>query len=76
MRAWSCIRRISPGSWQRRAVTGGSSKGGEEATTGAGLDRYAVRTWKGWHRHILACMVAHFFRCRAQDVSFGTEKDS
>ena len=126
IRAWSCIRRIPPGSWHRRAVTGGSSEGGEEftrrrlpvsigarpvqqrwligrrivakrpvytyyisnapvqerlaafvqlsgvvekasqclqeVTTGAGLDRYAVRTWKGWHRHILACMVAHFFR--------------
>jgi SRSO17 transposase len=126
MRAWSCIRRIPPGSWRRRVVTGcleergdeftrrrlpvsigarpdrqrwliGRRIGGKrpaytyyisnaparerlaafvrlsgvveeashclrEATIGAGLNRYAVRSWTGWHRHTLACMVAHFFR--------------
>ena len=126
IRAWSYIRRIPPGSWHRRAVTGVPEERGDEftrrrlsisigarpdrqhwligrriggkrpvytyyisnaparerlatfvrmsgvveeashclreATTGAGLNRYAVRTWTGWHRHTLVCMVAHFFR--------------
>ena len=36
----------------------------QEATIVAGLNRYAVRTWTGWHRHILACLVVHFFLSR------------
>jgi len=36
----------------------------QEATIVAGLNRYAVRSWTGWHRHILACMLVHFFLSR------------
>jgi len=35
-----------------------------EAADGAGLGRYAVRSWPGWHRHMLTVMLAHFFRRR------------
>ena len=30
----------------------------------SGLGRYAVRSWPGWHRHMLTAMLAHFFRFR------------
>lgn len=26
-----------------------------------GMDHYEVRSWKGWHRHILLCHIAHLF---------------
>ncbi|MCX5855127.1 MAG: transposase, partial [Deltaproteobacteria bacterium] len=32
----------------------------QEAKDASGLGRYAVRTYPGWHRHVLACMLAHF----------------
>jgi SRSO17 transposase len=34
----------------------------QEAKDNSGLGRYAVRTYPGWHRHVLACMLAHFLR--------------
>jgi SRSO17 transposase len=33
----------------------------EELKTDLGLDHYEVRKYKGWHHHILTCMMAHFF---------------
>jgi len=34
----------------------------QEAKDVSGLGRYAVRTYPGWHRHVLACLLAHFLR--------------
>jgi hypothetical protein len=33
----------------------------EEAKTDLGMDNYEVRKFKGWHHHMLTCMLAHFF---------------
>jgi len=33
----------------------------EETKTEVGMDQYEVRKFRGWHHHILACMLAHFF---------------
>jgi SRSO17 transposase len=33
----------------------------EETKTELGLDHYEVRKYKGWHHHVLVCMLAHFF---------------
>ena len=33
----------------------------EEAKTDLGMDHYEVRKFKGWHHHMLTCMLAHFF---------------
>ena len=33
----------------------------EETKTELGMDHYEVRKFKGWHHHILVCMLAHFF---------------
>jgi SRSO17 transposase len=33
----------------------------EETKTALGMDHDAVRTYPGWHHHMLACMLAHFF---------------
>jgi SRSO17 transposase len=33
----------------------------EETKTELGMDHYEVRKFMGWHHHILACMLAHFF---------------
>jgi SRSO17 transposase len=33
----------------------------EETKTDLGLDHYEVRKYRGWHHHILTCMLAHFF---------------
>ena len=33
----------------------------EETKTELGMDHYEVRKFKGWHHHILTCMLAHFF---------------
>jgi SRSO17 transposase len=33
----------------------------EEAKTELGMDHYEVRKFKGWHHHMLTCMMAHFF---------------
>ena len=33
----------------------------EEAKSVVGMDHYEVRKFKGWHHHMLVCMLAHFF---------------
>jgi SRSO17 transposase len=33
----------------------------EETKSELGMDHYEVRKFKGWHHHILTCMLAHFF---------------
>ena len=33
----------------------------EETKTELGLDQYEVRKYRGWHHHMLTCMLAHFF---------------
>ena len=33
----------------------------EETKTELGMDHYEVRKYRGWHHHILTCMLAHFF---------------
>lgn len=33
----------------------------EETKTELGMDHYEVRKFKGWHHHMLTCMLAHFF---------------
>lgn len=33
----------------------------EETKTELGLDHYEVRKFRGWHQHILTCIMAHFF---------------
>jgi len=33
----------------------------EETKSELGLDHYEVRKYKGWHHHMLTCMLAHFF---------------
>ena len=33
----------------------------EEAKTELSMDHYEVRKFKGWHHHMLTCMLAHFF---------------
>jgi SRSO17 transposase len=32
-----------------------------EAKSKLGMDQYEVRKYAGWHHHMLACMLAHFF---------------
>ena len=33
----------------------------EESKSEVGMDHYEVRTYEGWHHHILVSMLAHFF---------------
>lgn len=33
----------------------------EETKTELGMDHYEVRKFRGWHQHILTCILAHFF---------------
>ena len=33
----------------------------EETKSELGMDHYEVRKFKGWHHHIITCMLAHFF---------------
>jgi len=33
----------------------------EETKTELGMDHYEVRKFRGWHHHMLTCMLAHFF---------------
>ena len=33
----------------------------EETKTELGMDHYEVRKYRGWHHHMLTCMLAHFF---------------
>lgn len=36
-------------------------QGFEECKTELGMDHYEVRKFKGWHHHMLTCIMAHFF---------------
>jgi SRSO17 transposase len=36
----------------------------EESKSELGMDHYEVRTYEGWHHHILTSMLAHFFLWR------------
>jgi SRSO17 transposase len=36
----------------------------EESKSDVGMDHYEVRTYEGWHHHILTSMLAHFFLWR------------
>jgi SRSO17 transposase len=36
----------------------------EESKSDVGMDHYEVRTYEGWHHHILVSMLAHFFLWR------------
>jgi SRSO17 transposase len=36
----------------------------EESKSDVGMDHYEVRTYKGWHHHMLMTMLAHFFLWR------------
>jgi SRSO17 transposase len=33
----------------------------EETKSELGMDHYEVRKYRGWHHHIITCMLAHFF---------------
>ena len=33
----------------------------EESKSELGMDHYEVRKYRGWHHHIITCMLAHFF---------------
>jgi SRSO17 transposase len=33
----------------------------EETKSELGMDQYEIRKYRGWHHHILTCMLAHFF---------------
>jgi len=33
----------------------------EECKDHLGMDHYEVRSWDGWHRHIILCLIAHLF---------------
>jgi SRSO17 transposase len=43
-------------------------QGFEECKTELGMDHYEVRSYKGWHRHMLFVMMAHEFLCRIQNM--------
>src|SRR5215467_6726402 len=38
----------------------------EETKTELGMDQYEIRKYRGWHHHILTCMLAHFFLWHVQ----------
>jgi SRSO17 transposase len=50
----------------------------EEAKGGTGFDRYEVRTWPSWYRHITLSMLAHAWLAdrRSQEVAGSGEKSS
>lgn len=33
----------------------------EETKSELGMDQYEVRKYRGWHHHIITCMLGHFF---------------
>jgi len=39
-------------------------QGFEECKPELGMDHYEVRKFKGWHHHMLTCILAHFFLWR------------
>jgi SRSO17 transposase len=40
----------------------------EECKTELGMNHYEVRSYNGWHRHMLLVMVAHEFLCEVQNM--------
>lgn len=40
----------------------------EECKTELGMDHYEVRSYIGWHRHMLFVMMAHEFLCEVQNI--------
>jgi SRSO17 transposase len=36
----------------------------EESKSEVGMDHYEIRTYEGWHHHILVSMLAHFLLWR------------
>ena len=48
-------------------------QGCEESKSALGMDHYEVRTFAGWHHHMLVTMLAHFFLWR---LNIGLEKKS
>ena len=36
----------------------------EESKSEVGMDHYEIRTYEGWHHHMLVSMLAHFFLWR------------
>lgn len=48
-------------------------QGFEESKSELGMDQYEVRTFAGWHHHMLVTMLAHFFLWR---LNIGLEKKS
>jgi len=48
-------------------------QGFEESKSELGMDHYEVRTFAGWHHHLLVTMLAHFFLWR---LNIGLEKKS
>jgi len=40
----------------------------EESKTELGMDHYEVRSWHGWHRHMLFVNMAHEFLCEVQNM--------
>jgi len=45
----------------------------EESKSDVGMDHYEVRTYEGWHHHMLTTLLAHFFLWR---LKIGLEKKS
>ncbi len=43
----------------------------EESKSDVGMDHYEIRTYKGWHHHMLTTLLAHFFLWR---LKIGLEK--
>jgi len=43
-------------------------QGFEECKTELGMDHYEVRSYNGWHRHMLFVMMAHEFLCEVQNM--------
>ena len=44
-----------------RGVRGAIAQGFEDTKTAWGMDHYDVRTYPGWHHHMLTCLLAHVF---------------
>ena len=40
-----------------------------------GMDHYELRSWDGWHRHMLLCMIAHLFVIKLR-LEFGCKPQS
>jgi SRSO17 transposase len=44
----------------------------EESKSDVGMDHYEIRTYEGWHHHMLTTLLAHFFLWR---LKIGLEKN-